>query len=268
MERLILCGGGHVSLALAAIGALTDFEVIVIDDRAEFVSAARFPMAAQGLALPFETALERLGSREDDYFCVLTRGHAFDTVCVRKILGGKFAYLGMIGSKGKVAAVLEQLGREGFSEEQLAAIHAPIGLKIGGQSPGEIAVSIAAELIQERARRGPAATVPPPEVGVLATITKKSGSAPRGVGAWMLVRPDGSTQGSVGGGAAEFQATADALSFWETGEPAKKGYDLGGGELGMVCGGSIEVAFSLTSRALREKEDGGKPWTSDITTRI
>ena len=137
----------------------------------------------------------------------------------------------------------------GIAREILDGVHSPIGLPIGAQTPAEIAVSIAAELVQERARRGPAA-VPPAvgEPGVLCTITAKRGSAPRGVGTWMLVRPDGSVLGTIGGGAVEHLAVQEAKALWaHGGGPVRRHYDLtpGAAELGMVCGGDIDVEFEV-----------------------
>ena len=247
MERLILCGGGHVSLEVAHIAARLEFEIVVIDDRAEFANAARFPMA-RVLCMPFVEALDALGSRESDYYVILTRGHAFDRTCLEHVLRGRYAYAGMIGSKIKVATVMKSLREEGFSQEILDGVHSPIGLNIGGQTPAEIAVSICAELVLERARRGPGAVPPPEGPGVLCTIVQKSGSAPRGVGTWMLVRPDGTCAGTIGGGAVEYQARLDALALWRdgTGE-TRKTYDLSHAavELGMVCGGKIIVEFTV-----------------------
>lgn len=248
MERLIICGGGHVSLVLAQIASLLEFDVVVIDDRAEFANSERFPMA-QVFAMPFADALDTLGSREDDYYAIVTRGHAFDRQCLAHVLKGEYAYVGMIGSRGKVAIAMDFLRGEGFAQEVLDRVHAPIGVKIDGQTPAEVAVSIAAELVQVRAANGPKA-VPAPhgEPGVLCTITRKTGSAPRGVGAWMLVRPDGSIEGTIGGGAVEFQAVKDALALLADGEPLlRKTYDLtpNAAELGMVCGGKIDVEFTL-----------------------
>lgn len=247
MERLIICGGGHVSLALAQIGALLEFDITVIDDRAEFANRERFPMASDVLAMPFLDALTKLGSRADDYYVIVTRGHAFDRDCLGKVLSGQYAYAGMIGSKVKIAAVMKALTEQGFSGEILDGVHSPIGLKIGGQTPAEVAVSIAAELVQFRAGHGPKAAPVPEGPGVLCSIVKKTGSAPRGVGAWMLVRPDGMTEGTIGGGAVEFQAVKDALALLENGESLlRKTYDLTpkAAELGMVCGGIIEVEFT------------------------
>ena len=154
MERLILCGGGHVSLEVAHIARRLEFELVIIDDRPEFASRDRFPMAARVVCAPFLEALDALGSRESDYYVILTRGHAHDRDCLEHVLRGKYAYAGMIGSRTKVAAVKAALEAAGIAREILDGVHSPIGLPIGAQTPAEIAVSIAAELVQERARRG------------------------------------------------------------------------------------------------------------------
>ena len=238
MERLILCGGGHVSLEVAHIAQRLEFELAVIDDRPEFASPERFPMAARVVCAPFLKALDALGSRESDYYVILTRGHAHDRDCLEHVLRGKYAYAGMIGSRTKVAAVKAALEAAGIAREILDGVHSPIGLSIGAQTPAEIAVSIAAELVQERARRGPAAAPPAAgEPGVLCTITAKRGSAPRNVGTWMLVRPDGTVLGTIGGGAVEHLAVQEAKALWtHGGGPVRRHYDLTprAAELGMV----------------------------------
>lgn len=247
MERLILCGGGHVSLELAHIAARLEFEVVVIDDRPEFANDARFPMVHQVLCMPFEEALDQLGSRDTDFYAILTRGHAFDKECLAHVLRGQYAYVGMIGSRTKVAAVYKALREEGFSQEMLDGVHSPIGLSIGGQTPAEIAVSIAAQLVQVRAQRGPGAVRPPQEPGMLCTIVEKHGSAPRGVGTWMLVRPDGTCAGTIGGGQVEYQAKLHAQELWASGSQGETvEYDLShaAAELGMVCGGRVKVTFA------------------------
>lgn len=249
MERLIICGGGHVSLALAHIASILEFDITVVDDREEFANPERFPMVGQTLCMPFSRALETLGSRPDDYYVIVTRGHAFDRDCLAQVLRGQYAYAGMIGSRLKIKAVMDSLLAEGFPQEVLDAVHSPIGIRLGGQTPAEVAVSIAAELVAERARLGPA-VVPAPEKdpGVLVTITRKTGSAPRGEGAWMLVRPDGSTIGTIGGGSVEFQARKDALELWgNNGGPLERTYNLSpkAAQLGMVCGGKIDVKFEV-----------------------
>ena len=246
MERLILCGGGHVSLELAHIAARLEFEVVVIDDRPEFANDERFPMVHQVLCMPFEEALDQLGSRDTDFYAILTRGHAFDKECLAHVLRGQYAYVGMIGRRTKVAAVYKVLREEGFSQEMLDGVHSPIGLSIGGQTPAEIAVSIAAQLVQVRAQRGPGAVRPPQEPGMLCTIVEKHGSAPRGVGTWMLVRPDGTCAGTIGGGQVEYQAKLHAQALWASGSQGETvEYDLShaAAELGMVCGGRVKVRF-------------------------
>ena len=248
MERLILCGGGHVSLELAHIAARLEFEVVVIDDRPEFANDARFPMVHQVLCMPFEEALDQLGSRDTDFYAILTRGHAFDKECLAHVLRGQYAYVGMIGSRTKVAAVYKALREEGFPQEMLDGVHSPIGLSIGGQTPAEIAVSIAAQLVQVRAQRGPGAVRPPQEPGMLCTIVEKHGSAPRGVGTWMLVRPDGTCAGTIGGGQVEYQAKLHAQELWASGSQGETvEYDLShaAAELGMVCGGRVKVRFEM-----------------------
>ena len=181
MERLILCGGGHVSLELAWMAARLEFEVIVLDDRTEFANETRFPMAAQVLCMPFEEALDQLGSRESDFYAILTRGHAFDKDCLAHVLRGKYAYAGMIGSRTKVAAVTKALLEEGFSQEMLDGVYAPIGLSIGGQTPAEIAVSIAAQLVQVRSALGPNMVKPPGSRGCCVPLWKSTAPPP---GVW------------------------------------------------------------------------------------
>ena len=143
----------------------------------------------------------------------VTRGHLGDSACARQILRRPYTYLGMIGSKNKVKLTREKLLGEGFSEEQLNSIHAPIGLPIGGHMPAEIAVSIAAEIVQEKNRYDVSYidgavedAVRKKENGIMITIISKSGSSPRGTGSKMFIDKDGNSYGSIGGGNVEFQA--------------------------------------------------------------
>lgn len=155
----------------------------------------------------------------------------------------------MIGSKKKVKEVRQRLLEAGHAWEQVEQIWAPIGLKLGGNEPEEIAVSILAQIVQVRnlsGKEGMSQQVQKALAagigGVLVTIVEKSGSAPRGVGCAMLVADDGTVYGTIGGGVMEHQAILDAGSGREF--PAEIRYDLSSGEagaLGMVCGGSILV---------------------------
>ena len=246
MDRLILCGAGHVSLELAHIASRLDFEIVVIDDRPEFANPGRFPMASRVICAPYPEGLVQAGSTGEDYFVLLSRSHDLDRDCLGLVLRGEYAYVGMIGSPVKVRAIMASLEGEGYAPEVLRGVHSPIGLKIGGRSPAEIAVSIAAELVQERSRRGGGTGTPPCRPGVVATIVAREGPSPREVGTWMHVAPDGICTGTIGGGAAEFLAKGDALALWPDGPfPCRKTYDRGrNSPLGMACGGRVTVEFT------------------------
>ncbi|MFH1570844.1 MAG: XdhC family protein [Gemmatimonadota bacterium] len=145
---LYLFGGGHVGLALARIAPTAGFRLVVVDDRAEFASAARFPMADEVRVRPFDRALEGLELDRLSYVAIMTPGHQGDRQVLAQALRTPAGYIGMIGSRRKIATLFEALRQQGFSDGDLARVHAPIGLPIGGDSPGEIAVSILAQLIQ------------------------------------------------------------------------------------------------------------------------
>jgi len=147
---LLICGGGHIALPLCRMGKMLGFAVVVVDDRPSFASVERFPEADRVICAPFEQALEGFPVDGATYAVVVTRGHRHDLECVRKLLGRGAAYLGMIGSRRRVAGVLKLLREEGWPEEWLARLHSPIGLDIGAQTPEEIALSILAEIVQVR----------------------------------------------------------------------------------------------------------------------
>lgn len=152
-DRALIFGGGHVAAALAPILKSVGFCVIVMDDRAEFADPARFPDAAQVIRGDFRHIAEFLTVCESDYAVVVTSGHIHDFEVEDQLLRRELAYIGVIGSRKKTAAVNAKLREAGISEEQLAKVHTPIGLAIGAVTPEEIAVSIAAEMIQVRAER-------------------------------------------------------------------------------------------------------------------
>lgn len=143
-------GGGHVAQALAPALAAVDFRCHIIEDREEFCRPELFP-GVEGTHLlqtgEFEQALS-IG--REDYVCVMTRGHKDDMECEAFALTTPARYIGVIGSKKKTAAVNALLKERGFTDEDLARVTTPIGLSIGAQTPAEIAVSIAAQLIQVR----------------------------------------------------------------------------------------------------------------------
>jgi xanthine dehydrogenase accessory factor len=147
---LLICGAGHIAAPLAEIGKLAGFSVVVLDDRPSFANVERFPSADRIVVGGIEDSLRELPLRPDTYVVLVTRGHSYDVEGLRVAIHAPVAYLGMIGSKRRVWAVLKLLHDEGVPIEKLARVHAPIGVDIAGQTPGEIAVSIAAELIKVR----------------------------------------------------------------------------------------------------------------------
>ena len=149
---LYLLGGGHVSLATEEVARIAGFETAVVDDREEFSNPERFPFA-RCIVLPEYEGLDGLGVGSEDYLVIVTRGHSYDRACLEWALTTPARYIGMIGSGRKCAMVYNKLREDGFAEEAIARVHGPIGLPIGGNTPGEIAISITAQLVAERAER-------------------------------------------------------------------------------------------------------------------
>lgn len=241
---LFVCGGGHVAKEVAALAAHLDFRVSVMDDREDLANEERFPFAERVICDSYDNLVNYL--EPGACYVVVTPDHKADLQCVRTILPTKYRYLGMIGSKGKVAATFQNLRTEGFSEEQIGTIFAPIGLSIGAVTPAEIAFSILAQVIQEKNKNHSAsvdrALLEVKEQGMLCIITEKHGSAPRGVGSMMFVGSD-MTLGSIGGGEPEYVAIKHAR---ENPEFATRDYVLnnkGSDGLDMICGGRIKVLF-------------------------
>lgn len=147
-HRLIILGGGHIAVPLVQMGKLLGFEVTVVDDRPSFANKGRFPEADSILCQDFQKALQELEVNDNTYVIIVTRGHRHDQTCLEEVLKKpRAAYLGMIGSRRKVATLMNNLQEQGYSPEVLNHVYTPIGLDIGAQSPEEIAVSIMAEII-------------------------------------------------------------------------------------------------------------------------
>lgn len=252
---LVICGGGHISKSLSEMAKLLGYQVWIIDDREEFANRERFLQADRVFCMEFEEAFEKLDFPESAWYVIVTRGHQNDYECLRNILRKKSSYVGMIGSRKKVAATVQRLREEGFTDEQIEHVHAPIGLPIGASTPEEITVSILAEMVQERAKLD--CTEVPKEMVewllqkeepmVMATVVEKKGSAPRGVGARMLVAADGAIAGTIGGGEVEHLAIERAKAMLkEKLQCETVTYKLDANKaasVGMICGGSVEILF-------------------------
>jgi xanthine dehydrogenase accessory factor len=152
--RLIIVGGGHVGQAVADLATPLDFEVWVVDDRADVVSEARFPKAEKRIAGSVDQVLPTLPIDHDTYCLIVTRGHNHDEEALFHVVNRGARYVGLIGSRRKIRLIFDDLLEQGVSREALERVHAPLGIDIGSQTVPEIAVSIAAELVAHRNRDG------------------------------------------------------------------------------------------------------------------
>lgn len=150
--RLLICGGGHISKALVHVCEGLEFRICVVDDRPQFANPQRFPAAAETVAAPYEELASRVTADAWTFAVVVTRGHSGDELCLRALLQSPAPWIAMVGSRAKWANLRRNLLESGFDEASVARVHCPAGLDIGSVTPEEIAISIAAELIRERAR--------------------------------------------------------------------------------------------------------------------
>lgn len=147
---LYLFGGGHVSLAVSKVAGACGFDVVVIDDREAFAARERFPDSAALHCGSWEEIFPKLSLNEFSYVLIATRGHKADFVCLRWAVSTRARYVGMIGSRRKRIVFEKVLRRQGVPAEQLERIHSPAGLDIGALTPGEIALSVVAEMVAVR----------------------------------------------------------------------------------------------------------------------
>jgi xanthine dehydrogenase accessory factor len=148
--QLVIVGAGHVGQAVAELAARADFEVAVVDDRAQFANAERFPTANSFHIGPFDETLSSFEITPRTYALIVTRGHGHDQEALGLLAETPAAYVGLIGSRRKIKMIAEALREQGVAEDALARVRAPIGLPIGSQTVFEIAVSVVAELIAWR----------------------------------------------------------------------------------------------------------------------
>lgn len=151
--RVFIFGGGHVGQALVPVLASVDFRVTVYDKRKELATAEHFPMAENVIFGDYEHIFDKITLKPSDYVVIMTPGHESDYALLEQVLRCETTYVGCIGSRHKIARTQALLRQAGISEERIKSVHSPIGLPIGAQTPAEIAVCIAAEMILHRSQK-------------------------------------------------------------------------------------------------------------------
>ncbi|MDO4174986.1 MAG: XdhC family protein [Eubacteriales bacterium] len=262
-ERLILLGGGHIAQPLCQFAAALGFAVTVVDDRIAFANRARFPEAEQVICNAFPAAIACLQVQPGDYIAVITRGHKHDALCLRTLLQGTMPrYLGMIGSRRRTTGLLHLLEQESFDRARLDAIETPIGLDIGALTKEEIAISIAAQLVQYRRkdtdRRSKHSILLNEDIDfsvlelladdsakkAVLLVCETDGSTPVKSGAMMAIDENFRPFGSIGGGCGESAAMLEAFDLMGSGRSKCITVDMNNDvaeEEGMVCGGRMKV---------------------------
>ena len=254
--RLVVCGGGHVGASVARFAKLLELPVCALEDRAEYADCLREAGADEVICAPFTEGLARVHGTAETYFVVVTRAHAYDVECLEAILQKPAAYVGMMGSRSRAALVRRQLTEAGADTARVESLDAPIGLAIGAKTAPEIALSIAAKIVDHKSKRQLTEGFSGPIIAamreaertpaVLLTIVSRHGSTPREIGAKMLVFADGKTVGSVGGGILEHRACQMAAEMLKAPHSAPRLASFvssGENEDAAVaaCGGSMEI---------------------------
>ncbi len=251
---LVLCGAGHVSKCVYDIGIYLGFDIVVIDDRESFANAERFPKAKEIICADFESTMKSIDYGSNAYYIIASRGHQYDSMCLKEILPKNKAYVGMIGSNEKIAVVRNFLLEKEFTDEQIQTVHTPIGLKISAQTPEEIAISILAEVISIKNKTHHVSCIDDEVFDAIALssepiafsiILHKTGSIPREAGSKMVIQKDGKTFGSIGGGLIEHQVKLKGMDMIASPQtPILKTFQMDNTDAqkaGMACGGSAVV---------------------------
>lgn len=254
--NVVVCGAGHISMPIIKMCKMLDLPVTVIDDRISFTNNAIREGADKVICKTFDEALSEIEGDNGTFFIIVTRGHRYDQECLKSIIEKENAYIGMIGSKVRVRKVLDYLEEEGIDREKLDKVYTPIGLKIGAETPAEIAVSIMAQVIEVKNKEIGSSAYPDELINgalggsykdipkAMITLVSRKGSAPREVGTKMIVLKDGTLIGTIGGGCVEANIRQTAFSCIDNQEPKLVRVDMTGIEAeddGMVCGGIVEL---------------------------
>lgn len=253
-SKAIVFGAGHVSLPVIRLLKEIEMDITVYDDREGFDAWAYEAGADRVVIGNYDELTKNLQSDENTYFFIITQGHSSDEVCLENIIEKPFAYIGMIGSRHRVKHYHKRFLSKGFTEEQWQKIHTPIGIRIKAKTPFEIAISIIAEVIDIKnsivTEKGYISDIVdimkenPDGEYVMATVVERRGSAPRDLGAKMLVAPGDVFYGTVGGGKMERTVLNEAKEVMETGSPLFHYHDMTNveaWETSSVCGGKMRV---------------------------
>jgi xanthine dehydrogenase accessory factor len=146
-DHLIICGAGHISLPLSAIAKILGFKVTIIDDRKAFANKSRFPHVDKIIVGDHAAQLAKAVVGPNTYVAIVTQGNEYDFECLKVVIKSPTAYIGVISSKAKRVKFFGRLKKAGVEEKYLKRVHIPMGIDIGSQTPEEIAISIAAQLV-------------------------------------------------------------------------------------------------------------------------
>lgn len=151
---LLLVGAGHIGAAVAELAHFLGFRVVVLDDRAEFLTPQNFPHADERITGDIVSKIREVDISPQTFIVLVTRAHTLDAALLGALVDRPAAYIGMLGSRRRVMTVLQTLKGQGAREEALQRVHAPIGIEINAETPQEIAVSIMAEVIKAKRTQG------------------------------------------------------------------------------------------------------------------
>lgn len=252
--NLVICGAGFVATEIVRFAKLLNFSVTVIDDRIDFIGKAIEAGADKTICDSFKVAVRTLDETSNCYFIVATRGHRYDKECLSEIFEKNYKYLGLMSSKARFSILKKELLENGVPKSVVDSIFSPIGIEIGSETPQEIALSIVSQIVKVKNSAKASFGFPQnflenmPDLskirGALCTIISKRGSAPREVGAKMLVLENGLTIDTIGGGCVEANVRNAALDCISSRTARCMTHNMTTQEAeeeGLVCGGIIEV---------------------------
>lgn len=144
--KLLIVGGGHVGQAIYNFASLLDFNIVIFDDREEFVNNERFPLAYELIHGDIKQSLGNYPIDDNTYIVIVSRGHNYDEEALEAVVNSNAKYIGAMGSKKKVITMRKNLIEKGISEESLNKVYSPIGIKISSANPEDIAFSILTEI--------------------------------------------------------------------------------------------------------------------------